>query len=306
MNKIKQLKEYLDYLKFNRNFSDYSIESYSIDIKQFIDYLNLEEIEEFKDVRYTFLRGFLTYLNGKKLSSKTINRKLSALRSFYKFLLKKQYVDDNPFLLIDALKEAKRHPDFLYVDEMSDLLDSIDVSTPLGKRNKALLELFYASGLRCSEAVNLKIEDIDFSKQILIVYGKGKKERYVPFHDYAADCLKDYIENYRLEILGMDKEDHRFVFVNKFGNKLTNRGIEKIVDRIVFRYDPSKKIHPHTFRHSFASHMLSAGVDLRIVQELLGHVNLSTTQVYTHITSQRLIEVYEKTHPRSQDEKTCF
>ena len=303
MNKNNQLEEFLDYLKKNRNLSDHSIQSYCIDIKQFIDYLNQEGIEQFNEVKYSFLRGFLTFLHSKHMSPKTINRKLSALRSFYKFLLKKQYVNDNPFLLVDTLKEGQRHPDFLYIDEMQELLDSIDTSTPLGKRNKALLELFYASGLRCSEVVNLKIQDIDFSRQLLIIHGKGNKDRYVPFHDYAKECLEDYIINDRPVLMHFHTDEHQYVFVNKFGNKLTNRGIETIVDKIVFQYDASKKIHPHTFRHSFASHLLIEGVDLRIVQELLGHVNLSTTQVYTHITSQRLKEVYEHSHPRANEVK---
>ncbi len=304
MNKLKeQYFEYLNYLKYNKNFSDHSVAAYGRDIQQFIDYLNQEDIVSYSEVKYSFLRGFLTFLHEKNVTSKTINRKMSALRSFYKFLLKKEYVNDNPFLLIDALKESVRHPDFLFIDEMSELLDSIDESDALGKRNKALLELLYASGLRCSEAVELKIEDIDFSRQLLLVHGKGKKDRYVPFHDFAKECLLDYLNFYRDEIMKSNLNEHRFVFVNRFGNKLTNRGVEKIIDRIVFAYDSSKKIHPHTFRHSFATHLLQEGVDIRVVQELLGHVNLSTTQVYTHITNQKLIEVYEHSHPRCIDEK---
>lgn len=297
-----QFLEYLNYLKYNKNFSDHSIDAYRRDIKQFIDYLKSESIENFNEVKYSFLRGYMTFLYKQKISSKTINRKMCALRSFYKYLLKQEYVNDNPFLLIDSLREKQRQPDFLYEDEMFELLDSIDESTALGKRNKAMAELMYASGLRCSEIVNLKLEDIDYSRSLVLIHGKGNKDRYVPFHDFAKECLINYIDDYRSEIMCKYNQSHSYVFINKLGNRLTNRGVEKIIDRIVYLYDASKKIHPHTFRHSFATHLLNQGVDIRIVQELLGHVNLSTTQVYTHITSQRLIEVYNSSHPRCIDE----
>ena len=297
-----QFKEYIDYIRYIKNYSDHSIDAYSRDILQFIDYLKRENIENFDSVKYSYLRGYLTYLHGLHVTSKTINRKMSSLRSFYKYLLKKHYVKDNPFLLVDTLKEKQKHPDFIYIDEMADLLDSIDVSSLLGKRNKAMLEIMYASGLRCSEVVHLKLNDIDYSRMLLLIHGKGNKDRYVPFHDYAKKCLEDYINDARNEIMLKYQCHHDYVFVNKLGNKLTNRGIEKIIDRIVFQYDASKKLHPHAFRHSFATHLLMQGVDIRVVQELLGHVNLSTTQVYTHITSQKLIEVYEHAHPRCLEE----
>lgn len=296
----KIIKEYCDYLKYQKNYSELTIESYQREIKQFVDYLKQEDIHVFQDVEYQFLRGYLMFLHNQNLNTSTINHKLSTLRSFYRFLQREEYVSDNPFLLIESLKTKQKNPDFLYIDEMEELLDSIDTSTLLGVRNKAMLELMYASGLRCSEVVNLKLTQVDFQNQILLIHGKGNKDRYVPFHDYACDWLKDYIDDARKVLMNVQHQDHDFVFVNKNGGQMTNRGIQNIVERISMNYDASRKIHPHTFRHSFATHLLERGVDLRVVQELLGHANLSTTQVYTHISNKYLKEVYDETHPRNK------
>lgn len=296
----KQLKDYLDFLKYQKNYSDLTIAAYQRDIEHFLLYLRTEGIESLDAVEYVFLRGYLTQLYQENLSAKTINHKMSSLRGFYRYLLNQELIHDNPFLLIDSLKEPQRNPDFLYIDEMMDLLDSIETNTPLGRRNQAMLELMYASGLRCSEVVELTIPQIDFYRHLLLIHGKGQKDRYVPFHDYAAQCLKDYMETDRLELMAKKHLDHQYVFVNKFGGKMTNRGIEDIVNRVTQKYDATKKIHPHTFRHSFATHLLEQGVDIRVVQELLGHSHLSTTQVYTHITNQHLKEVYDHAHPRNK------
>lgn len=241
----------------------------------------------------------MTYLYEANLSKRSINHKISVLRSFYKYLLKQEIIDDNPFLLLDSQKIAKRNPDFLFVEEMTALLDSIETDTALGVRNKAMLELMYASGLRCSEVVNLKVTDIDYQRQVLLIHGKGGKDRYVPYHDYAKEVLEAYLDGERYTLMAHAKEVHSYVFVNNRGNKMTNRGVQNIVDRVCQQYDATKKIHPHTFRHSFATHLLNAGADLRTVQELLGHANLSSTQVYTHITDEYLKQVYQKAHPRN-------
>lgn len=296
----KTMKEYLHYLQYFKNYSSLTIKGYQRDIEEFIQYCQRENISCFETVKYSFLRGYLAYLHTKNLSPKTINHHMSSLRGLYRYLQKEERIDDNPFILIESLKEPQRQPDFLYIDEMLDLLDSIDTHTSLGRRNKAMLELMYASGLRCSEVVELQLSQIDFSRQLLLIHGKGGKDRYVPFHDYAASWLKDYIENDRQEIMSKSQQDHYFVFINKFGKPLTNRGVEDIVNRVVKAYDPTKKIHPHTIRHSFATHLLEQGIDLRVVQELLGHAHLSTTQVYTHITKQHLKEIYDHSHPRNQ------
>lgn len=295
----KLVKEYLDFLKYQKNYSELTIQGYQREIDHFIAFLKKEGIDCFENVEYPLLRGYLAQLHDESLSAKSINHKMSSLRGLYRYLQNQEYILDNPFLLIESLKEQKRNPDFLYIDEMMNLLDSIDTSTPLGRRNKTMLELMYASGLRCDEIVSLSLSQINFEKQILLIHGKGRKDRYVPFHDYASLWLKDYILEDRVVLMAVTHQDHDIVFVNKNGKKLTNRGVEDIVDRIAQKFDATKKIHPHTFRHSFATHLLEEGVDIRIVQELLGHSNLSTTQIYTHITHQHLKEVYDHAHPRN-------
>ena len=291
-------KEFMDYLKYQKHYSVLTIAAYDRNINEFIDYLKRENITSFQDVQYPLIRGYLTALFQKKISKSTINNKISTLRSFYRFLVKQELVDDNPMVLVENMKVPQRNPDFLFPEEMMELLDSIDVQSHLGIRNKAMLELMYASGLRCSEVVGLTLDCIDFSRQILLVHGKGNKDRYVPFHDYAAQWLKTYILEVRNELIAKT-EGTQYVFVNKNGKMMTNRGVEDIVDRVAKNYDSTKKIHPHTFRHSFATHLLNAGADLRTVQELLGHENLSTTQIYTHITKEHLRDVYLKAHPRN-------
>lgn len=291
---------YLEYLQFERRYANKTIESYQREINHFKRYLIREAINGYNEVDYFMLRGYLTCLFEENLSKSSINHKLSALRGFFNYLLKEELINDNPFKLVESQKAAKRNPDFLFPEEILALLDSIETKDELGIRNKAMLELMYASGLRCSEVVNLQISNLDLNQMLLLIHGKGNKDRYVPFHEYARDCLIRYLEESRNNLM-VKNEGHNFVFVNKFGNPLTNRGIEDIVDRITRQYDATKKIHPHTIRHSFATHLLNAGADIRTVQELLGHENLSTTQIYTHITKDHLKEVYLNAHPRSSE-----
>lgn len=299
MNMNCDKKEFIDYLQFQKKYSTLTIAAYSKNIEELIDFLTGEGVDSFNKVKYMHIRDYLTMLHRKQLSRNTINHRISTLRSFFNFLIKQEFITENPMLLIENLKTPQRNPDFLFPDEMIELLDSIDTSNNLGIRNKALLELMYASGLRCSEAVNLTLDCIDFNNQVLLIHGKGHKDRYVPFHDLAKDWLLKYLEEARNSLLDKNN-DVLNVFVNNRGHKLTNRGIENIIDRITRNYDPTKKIHPHTLRHSFATHLLNAGADLKTVQELLGHENLSTTQIYTHITKEHLRQVYLKAHPRNK------
>ena len=290
------IHEYIKYLRFQKGYSPLTIESYQRDIDEFIGYMKKEGLDQYAEVEYPMLRGYLMEFHKKRLSATTINHKLSSLRNFYRYMVKQQYLKNNPFLLVDSLKTAKRNPDFLYVEEMIGLLDSIDINSNLGMRNKAMLELMYATGLRCSEVVNLTLSQIDFSQDVILVHGKGSKDRYVPFHDYAKEWLVRYINDVRSELT--IHQDHQFVFVNNRGKQMTNRGVEDIINRLAYQYDSTLKIHPHTIRHSFATHMLDAGMDLRVVQQLLGHSSLSTTQIYTHVTKEKLKDVYHKSHPR--------
>lgn len=291
-------EEFIKYLQFQKHYSINTVESYQRSLNEFIDFLKSESISHFNDVKYTNIRGYLTYLNEKKLSKNSINNRISCLRSFYKYLVKEELAENNPMILVENIKTAKRNPDFLFPEEMMDLLDGIDTQDDLGIRNKAMLEIMYASGLRCSEVVNLTLDCIDFHNRVLLIHGKGNKDRYVPFHEFASEWLLKYIEEVRGKLV--NSEDHPYVFVNKRGEQLTNRGIQDIVKRIGREYDATKKIHPHTFRHSFATHLLNAGADIRTVQELLGHENLSTTQIYTHVTKEHLKNVYLKAHPRNK------
>lgn len=299
MDLNKDKESFMDYLKYQKHYSENTIENYERTLNEFIGFLNKESIDAFSKVKYPLMRGYLTYLNEKGVSKNTINNRISCLRSLYKYLVKEELVENNPMALIENVKISKRNPDFLFPEEMIELLDSIDTSDDLGVRNKAMLELMYASGLRCSEVVNLTLNVIDFDNRILLIHGKGNKDRYVPFHEYASKWLIKYLEEGRGNLVSQS-EGTNYVFVNNRGQQMTNRGVQDIIKRIGRNYDPTKKIHPHTFRHSFATHLLNAGADIRTVQELLGHENLSTTQIYTHITKEHLKDVYLQAHPRNK------
>lgn len=292
-------KQFIDYLQFQKKYSPLTILAYSKNIDEFLAYLKQEGMQSLCNVHYQQIRGYLAMLHRKNLSRSSINHRISTLRSLFHFLTSQELIDQNPMLLVENLKTAKRNPDFLFPDEMIEFLDSIKTDDDLGVRNKALLELMYASGLRCSEAVNLTLDCVDMNNQLLLIHGKGNKDRYVPFHDFAKMWLQTYLQDARFNLMAKS-EGCNYVFVNSRGQKLTNRGLENIVDRLTLNYDATKKIHPHTIRHSFATHLLNAGADLKTVQELLGHENLSTTQIYTHITKEHLRNVYLKAHPRNK------
>ncbi len=291
------LLEFKQYLIVEKNASERTIENYIRDVQAFFNYIEANhQIDQIDDIHKEHIRFYLKTLS--HLSASTVSRKMVSLRSFYKYLVKEELAENNPMILVENIKTTKRNPDFLFPEEMVDLLDGIDTQDDLGIRNKAMLEIMYASGLRCSEVVNLTLDCIDFHNRVLLIHGKGNKDRYVPFHEFASEWLLKYIEEVRGKLV--NSEDHPYVFVNKRGEQLTNRGIQDIVKRIGREYDATKKIHPHTFRHSFATHLLNAGADIRTVQELLGHENLSTTQIYTHVTKEHLKNVYLKAHPRNK------
>ena len=299
----QQLTNFLDTLEVQKQYSNHTIEAYKKDIEVFIDFLNEESVNSFGEVDYIVIRNFLSKLYDESLESSTIARKLSSMRSFYDYLLKHKEVQDNPFVLIKAPKLDKKNPDFLFYEEIDALLDSIDESSDLGLRNRAIVELMYASGLRASEVVAMKLSDIDRSRQVIHILGKGKKERYVPFHELALECLEKYLDEARFSLMVNAKEKHSYVFVNKNGNPLTTRGLRDILDRLSLNSGIGRRLHPHTIRHTFATHLLDQGAELRFVQEMLGHSNLSTTQIYTHVSKEKLKKTYEVSHPLSNDEK---
>ncbi|MGJ7921043.1 tyrosine recombinase XerC [Neobacillus sp. LXY-4] len=293
------LKLFIEYLQIEKNSSQYTIEHYQHDIRDFLMFMSEQAIESVNQVNYLDVRLYLTKLYEKKLARKTVARKISSLRSFYRFMLREELVEDNPFSLVSIPKIEKRLPAFFYESEMDELFKACDLTTPLGQRNKALLELLYATGMRVSEICQVKMSDLDMFVSTVLVYGKGKKQRYVPFGSFAQDALELYIQHGRQEILTNTKKDHDFLFVNFRGGPLTARGVRTILNSIIEKSALNGKIHPHMLRHTFATHLLNNGADMRTVQELLGHSLLSSTQVYTHVTKDYLRNTYMSHHPRA-------
>lgn len=292
------LKLFVEYLQLEKNSSKYTIEHYQNDILAFFMFISEQAIEDLASVQYLDARLYLTKLFEKKLSRKSIAKKISCLRSFYKFLLREKIVEENPFALVSIPKAEKRLPQFFYENELQMLFQSCETETPLGQRNKALLELLYATGIRVSECCQIRLSELDFYLSTVLVHGKGQKERYVPFGSYADESLKKYINEGRKKLI-YGKDSHDYLFVNYRGAPLTTRGVRKILNGMIDKSALNSKIHPHKLRHSFATHLLNNGADLRSVQELLGHAFLSSTQVYTHVTNEHLRKTYMAHHPRA-------
>ncbi|MDZ5473492.1 tyrosine recombinase XerC [Bacillus sp. 31A1R] len=292
------LKLFLEYLQIERNYSQYTIEYYQHDISEFAEIMKEQGITELKDVKYSDVRLFLTTLFERKLARKSVARKISSLRSLYKFLLREKLVTENPFSHISIPKIEKRLPDFFYEEEMSNLFKACEGTEPIDLRNKAILELLYATGIRVSECSQLRLSEVDLFLSTILVHGKGKKDRYVPFGSFAHDALERYIKDGRNKLI-TKQSSHDYVFVNYRGGPLTTRGIRVILDKIIEKSSLSGTIHPHMLRHTFATHLLNNGADMRTVQELLGHAFLSSTQIYTHVTNEYLKKTYMTHHPRA-------
>ncbi|MBD8004009.1 tyrosine recombinase XerC [Bacillus norwichensis] len=292
-----QIRSFLEYLQIEKNYSSYTVEFYKKDIEHFCLFMKEQSIEMFDDVEYFDARLYVSSLYEQQYARTSAARKISSLRSFFKFLLREKIVHENPFILVIQPKKGVRLPSFLYEEEMQQLFDSCDDSTPLGKRNLALIELLYATGIRVSECANIMMNDIDFDFSTILVKGKGRKERYVPFGIFAAKAIESYMNDARSMLVR--GSEHRSLFVNARGGPLTERGIRHVLNDIMKKASLSGKIHPHMFRHSFATHMLNNGADMRTVQELLGHTHLSSTQVYTHVTKEHLRKTYMNSHPRA-------
>ncbi|HYK74593.1 MAG TPA: tyrosine recombinase XerC [Pseudoneobacillus sp.] len=292
------LRLFKEYLQIEKNYSKYTIEHYQHDISEFIMFMTEQSILNFSDVQYFDARLYLTKLFEKKLSRKTIARRISSLRSFYKFLLREELIRDNPFSLLSIPKIEKRLPEFFYEEELNQLFESCEINTPIGQRNKALLEMLYATGIRVSECCQIRLSDLDFSLSTVLVHGKGNKDRYIPFGKYAYETISMYIKDGRQKLLN-NKNKHDFLFVNFRGGQLTDRGVRTVLNSIIEKSSLNAKIHPHMLRHTFATHLLNKGADMRSVQELLGHAFLSSTQVYTHVTNDYLRKTYLKAHPRA-------
>jgi integrase/recombinase XerC len=297
----RYIDKFLNYLKVEKNMSAHTVLNYAVDLKDFAQFLG--DAADINSVDYLTLRKFLAALKVKEYSRRTVARKLACLRSFFKFLYREGHVKSNSMLGIATPKLDKRLPIFLDEDEISKLLDAPDEREVSGLRDKAILETIYSSGLRISEVVGLNMDNVDFIGGVLKVFGKGRKERLVPIGDRALRCIRRYLERRRAEgsarLAAKPLADRRPVFLNKSGTRITDRSVRRILEKYIHITSLRQDISPHTLRHSFATHLLNRGADLRSVQELLGHMNLSTTQIYTHVTSERLKSVYDKAHPRA-------
>jgi len=284
----RHIDKFLRYLEIERNASIHTIKNYKIDLHEFGIFLKDAPVES---VDYLTIRRFLAHLKERNLTSRSTARKLSSLRSFFKFLVKDGYLKVNPTDAVASPKQEKTLPKFLSETDVVSLIEAPDEATVRGLRDRAMLETLYSTGMRISELVGLREDDIDFIGGTVKVYGKGKKERLLPIGDRALKAIRNYLHKRNAV--------SRSIFLNKNKKTLGARGFRKILDKYVLRASLKEHISPHTLRHSFATHLLNRGADLRSVQELLGHANLSTTQIYTHLTTEKLKSVYEKAHPRA-------
>lgn len=292
----KEIEKYLDYLKYERKYSPATIIQNFEQLKKFRVFC-----EEYKlnylNIKIDNARSYLKYLGNKKYSSRTISNALSILRGFYRYLVIQKKVEINIFKLIRNPKLEKKLPNYLQSEEYLKILDVIDLTTPLGIRDYMIFELLYATGLRVSELVNIELKKIDFKEKKIWVVGKGSKERIVYYGEYASKSLTNYLNNARSYLA---KKRNDYLILNNNGEKITTRGIEYIVSKTIEEASIKHKISPHTLRHTFATHLLDNGADLRSVQELLGHASLSTTQIYTHVSLDRLKKAYQNAHPRAK------
>lgn len=297
MNKEKYIMDFISYLKFQKNYSKDTVKSYATDLVEYANYLEENKIN-ILNISYDQIKKYLTLLDENDNKNSTISRKISSLRSFYRYLLSVNIINKNPFSKVTLPKKEKKLPKFFYYNELEELF-SVPKNNPLGQRDSLILEMLYATGVRVSELVNIKVSDITGCE--IRVLGKGNKERIVRFGDYAEEALNRYLRDgyHKLNI-----KRSEYLFLNADGDRLTDRGVRYILDRIIKRTSIDKKISPHMLRHTFATHLLNEGCDILSVQELLGHESLSATSIYTHITNDRLKEVYFKTHPRAINKKS--
>lgn len=297
---IEAVERFEVYLEVERNASDYTIKNYLKDIKMFSEYLENEDFGSILEYKVKNVpRYYLAYLVSENYSKTSINRMISSLRSMYRYFLEKGLVKENPFKAVETPKADKTLPKFLYPKEIEHMFNVIDSKTALGLRDLVILELLYGSGLRVSELCALKEENLDFSNKIVKVFGKGHKERLVPMSTKAINALKEYLYLARPELLLKNEINNpQSLLLNHHGGELTPRGVRVILDNIILKTSENFHVSPHMLRHSFATHLLDGGADLRSVQEMLGHVNLSTTQIYTHVSKEQIKRAYMESHPR--------
>jgi len=302
----QRIEEYLGYLEFQKNASEHTLRGYASDLEQFYRYLtedpggNPRPEPDLEQIDNITIREFLGQRYRARNRKSSVARKLATIRSFLQYLAAKGAVASNRARLVASPRQEKRLPDYLGLDTVKELLESVETSRPLGKRDRAILELLYASGLRVGELVQLDLADIDLNERLVRVLGKGRKERIVPYGTPAHDALVAYLDARPSLFRTPGSRGREAVFLNRNGGRLTARSVRNIVRHYTVSLAQRLKVHPHTLRHTFATHMLNAGADLRSIQELLGHESLSTTQKYTHLTTEQLVRVYRDCHPRAR------
>jgi len=284
--------KFINYLQIEKNASGHTVTNYKIDLREFSESIKDKPIEQ---ITHLDVRLFLARMKERNFARRSVARKMACLRSFFKFLYREGYIKANPSVSLSTPKIEKKLPLFLSVDDAVKLLESPDPSDDTGLRDRAILETLYSTGIRVGELVGLNKEDIDFISGVLKVRGKGKKERLVPIGDKALRTIRAYFERIGVS----DINEKKPVFINKSKRRVSDRAVRRIVHKYIHKTSLNENISPHSLRHSFATHMLDRGADLRSVQELLGHANLSTTQIYTHVTTERLRSIYDKAHPRA-------
>ncbi len=291
------VNEFIHYIAVERGLAPNTLESYGRDLRQFQTYLQSSDMDLVKNSDRTTIQGYLTNLQVKGRAVSTISRNLAAIKSFYQYLVRERYVENDPAANLESPKLEKKLPKILTIAEVEELLRQPNSFLPAGMRDKAMLELLYATGIRVSELIALNISDVNLDMGYIKCFGKGSKERIIPLGSIAVKCVLEYTQKARMKLVRTYEEPA--LFVNHHGNRLTRQGFWKIIKKYAHEANILKDITPHTLRHSFATHLLENGADLRSVQEMLGHADISTTQIYTHVTKNHLKEVYDKAHPRA-------
>jgi integrase/recombinase XerD len=300
MNLINYRNGFKAFLKLERSLSEHSVEAYIRDLDKLIQYAESEGIEiNVKTLDVSFFHAFLSWLNGLGIAARTQARIISGLKAFFNYLIMEDIIDSNPMDLVDSPKIGMKLPEVLSLEQIDELIGAIDLSSEQGERNRAILETLYSCGLRVSELINLKLSNIYFEEGLIRVFGKGQKERLVPIGNTASRYIKHYLEGSRNHI-ETKKGSEDILFLNNRGAALTRVMIFTIIKRLAEKTDISQKISPHTFRHSFATHLVEGGADLRAVQEMLGHESITTTEIYTHLDRQFLKDAITQFHPRAQ------
>jgi len=305
---VQLVEQFLEHLRYERNVSAHTLRNYASDLEQFLNHLapadpksGERRLPELKSIDHLTIREWLSELHSAQKKKASIARKLAALRTFFQFLVREGLLESNPAKLVSTPRQEKKLPKHLSIEEAIKFIETPNTETDLGKRDRAMLELMYATGVRVAELTTLNLADIDFRNQLIRVTGKRRKQRIVPFGDPAANAIRDYLKvrDKFLLTAPISARDDEAVFLNYQGTRITTRSVGRMVEKYIKICAGLHRISPHALRHSFATHLLDSGADLRDIQELLGHARLSTTQVYTHVSMEKLVEVYDKAHPKA-------